>query len=162
MNKTINIRKAAFGDAATLSDLAIRSKAFWGYSPEFMEACVDELSVTHDDIDNSHFHYLVAELGSELVGFYNLEEQDAGEIELGALFVDPAHIGMGIGKALIENAKKCALKLGAKNLFIQGDPNAEKFYRAAGGILTGSKESKSIAGRFLPTFRIPLVKEGTA
>ena len=32
-------------EADRLSDLAFRSKAHWGYSPEFMEACREELRV---------------------------------------------------------------------------------------------------------------------
>ena len=97
-----------------------------------------------------------------MVGFYELEGLSGDEIELGALFVDPNHIGTGVGKVLIEKAKNHAVNLGARKLNIQGDPNAEKFYRAAGGIPTGSKESESIPGRLLPTFQISLSSENVA
>lgn len=46
--------------------------------------------------------------------------------------------------------------LGATKLIIQGDPNAERFYLAAGAVLTGTRESGSIPGRYLPTFAINL------
>jgi hypothetical protein len=46
--------------------------------------------------------------------------------------------------------------MGATKLIIQGDPNAERFYIAAGGVRTGTRESASIPGRFLPTFAIDL------
>jgi len=92
----------------------------------------------------------------EAVGFYALEGLSGDIIELGALFVDPEHIGTGIGRDLIKKAKRHAVDLGASKLKIQGDPNAEKFYRAAGGIPTGIKKSERISGCFLPTFRISL------
>ena len=150
------LQEASLDDAKCLSKIAIRSKAHWGYSAEFMDACVEELSVSRSSIGNSNFHYVVALVDEAIVGFYAFEGLLKDEIELGALFVDPDHIGTGVGKALMEKAKRHAVSLGAKTLNIQGDPNAENFYIAAGGQLTGSKESESIPGRYLPTFRILL------
>ena len=40
------IRRALPSEAASQSALARRSKAVWGYSPEFMEACRDELTLS--------------------------------------------------------------------------------------------------------------------
>jgi GNAT superfamily N-acetyltransferase len=162
MSKAVIIREAVSDDAVFLSSLAIRSKAHWGYSTEFMEKCVDELSVSPADIENSDFHYAVAVVNEKVAGFYGLEELSGDEIELGALFVDPDHIGTGVGKALMETAKDHAANLGASKLNIQGDPNAEKFYRAAGGEAIGRKESESIPGRFLPLFQISLSNESVA
>ena len=143
-------------EATLLSDLAMRSKAYWGYSNEFMEKCRDELSVQAFDIENRNFQYLVGELNNEIVGFYALERLSQLELELEALFVEPKEIGAGIGGALIRHAKKRAAGLGGQVLKIQGDPHAEKFYRAAGGVLTGTQESASIGGRYLPMFEINL------
>ena len=162
MSKSVITREAISGDAAFLTNLAIRSKAHWGYSTEFMEACVDELTVSSANIAKGDFHYVVAVIDEEVVGFYELEGLSGDEIELGALFVDPDHIGTGVGKALIERVKRHAVNLGASKLNIQGDPNAEKFYRSAGGEPTGNKESESIPGRFLPTFQISLSNENVA
>ena len=156
------IRKADSNDAKYLSSLAVRSKAYWGYSAEFMEACVEELSVSRATIENSDFHYVVAVFNEGIIGFYSLEGLSGDEIELSALFVDPCHIGTGVGKFLIESAKSHAANLGACKLNVQGDPNTEKFYRAAGGIPTGCKESESIPGRFLPMFQISLSNENVA
>lgn len=47
--------------------------------------------------------------------------------------------------------------LGADRLSIQADPNAERFYLAAGARRTGATESSSIAGRMLPTLDIDLI-----
>lgn len=66
-------------------------------------------------------------------------------------------IGRGLGRTLIEHAKEKATDLGIRQLVIQGDANAEAFYKAAGGVRDGQRESGSIPGRFLPVFRIDLI-----
>ncbi len=78
------------------------------------------------------------------------------QFELEALFVEPVHIGSGIGRALITHAKNFIAESGGSTLIIQGDPNAERFYRAVGAQLIGKKESASIPGRFLPMLLIEI------
>ena len=91
-----------------------------------------------------------------MAGFYGLERISDSEMELEALFIDVDYIGQGYGRTLIEHAKAIAQKENVRNIIIQGDPNAEKFYLAVGGVKTGCKESASIPGRYLPTFSIPI------
>ncbi len=132
----------------------MRSKAHWGYSVEFMQACRQELTYSADYIrDNPVF---VAEAGASVVGFYALERISVGEAELTAMFVEPEHIGRGFGRALIAHAKDTARRRGFEAIVIQGDPNAVAFYQAAGGVRCGERESGSIPGRALPLFRIRL------
>ncbi len=152
----IVIRNARRTEATELSGLAMRAKAYWGYSHEFMDACREELSVPQGNLENDRFCYVVAEHHGAIVGYYALERLSASEFELEALFVEPKHIGSGIGRALITQAKKRAATAGGRTLLVQGDPHAENFYRAAGGRLTGRRESASIPGRFLPIFEICL------
>jgi len=152
----IHIRKARTSETKLLTDLAMTSKSVWGYSEEFMQGCREELSVSHVKISNPKFHYYVAESINEVLGFYALEILDDSKIELEALFVYPQYIGKGIGKALMNHAKMLAIELDAKKMIIQGDPNAESFYLAAGAKRVGEKESGSIKGRFLPFYEILL------
>jgi GNAT superfamily N-acetyltransferase len=154
MAKNIAIRPARTQESQLLSELAFRSKGYWGYSPEFMEACRAELAVSEADISSPRLHYVLAELAGEIVGYYALKRLSTDEYELEALFVEPRHIGQGIGRQLVEHAKSCARRSGAQSLLVQGDPHAAKFYRAAGGIQIGERESASIPGRYLPEFRI--------
>lgn len=119
-----------------------------------MQACRAELTYREDDIRNGHFY--VAEVDQTVVGFYAIDPLSEHEVELDAMFVEPAYIGQGYGRALIEHAKSTAAGLGHSTMVIQGDPNAERFYRSAGGEITGTKESGSVPGRFLPTFAIAL------
>ena len=162
MTDDILIRSAREEERFVLGDLAFRSKAFWGYSPEFMEACSDELSLSHEAITNPDRRYLVAELEGEIVGYYALERLSAKGYELEALFVEPHRIGQGVGRKLIEHAKGFARREGAQFLLIQSDPNAVDFYLAAGGVRVGERESDSIPGRYLPEIRISLVRENAA
>ena len=152
----VEIRAPLISEADLLSALAMRSKAYWGYSAEFMEQCRAELSVQSCHIDSDQFQYFVAVLDNKIVGFYALERLSTAEFELEALFVEPEHIGTGIGRSLMNHAKKQIAALGGQVLKIQGDPNAEKFYLAAGGVPIGMRESASIAGRYLPLFEITL------
>jgi N-acetylglutamate synthase-like GNAT family acetyltransferase len=162
MTDDLTIRPARSQERGILSDLAFRSKASWGYSPEFMEACRAELSISEEDIARPDRHYVLAETNRETLGYYALERLSTDEYELEALFVEPQHIGHGVGKRLMQHAKLHARGAGARSLLIQGDPNAADFYRAAGGVQIGERESDSIPGRYLPEFRIPLDPEGGA
>ena len=148
------IRPALPSEAASLSALALRSKAVWGYSAEFMAACRDELTLLPDDLGRAPA--FVAEVAGEVAGFYTLERLDAHQVELGHLFVEPAAIGRGVGRGLIEHAKREARRLGYSTMVIQGDPHAERFYSAAGGRLVAHKQSLSIPGRMLPLFHVDL------
>ena len=150
------IRKAKPGEARHLSELALRSKAFWGYTDEFIEACRAELAVTRQKLNAKDLHYVVAEQNGGIVGFYAVRKCDGQVYELEALFLDPGHIGKGKGKALMAHAKHKVRRLGGKTLMIQGDPNAERFYTSVGGKLVGERASGSIPGRNLPLFEIDL------
>ena len=156
MIRGMTLRAACEDDSSTLTELAFRSKAHWGYSPEFMEACRDELAVSREDIANPEYAHTVAESRGRLLGYYALMPIQERGYELDALFVEPEFIGRGVGRALVEHAKSRAAELGARYLLIQGDPNASEFYLAAGAVQVGERESGSIPGRFLPEFRISL------
>jgi len=150
------IRPARPEEAERLSRLALRSKAHWGYSPEFLDACAGELSCSPRQIASPRFRFAVAEAETAVVGFYALELLSNDELELDALFVEPSHIGSGIGRTLMDHAKRTASELGADRLVIVSDPHADAFYRAAGGVRTGRRESGSVPGRFLPVFTVRL------
>ena len=156
MSEVHLIRAARASEARLLSELALRSKAHWGYSSEFLETVRAELSYNEKQLQCEHMRFFVPEQAARPVGFYALAHQSGTQIELDALFVEPECIGKGFGRLLIEHAKSVAATMGARKLIIQGDPNAERFYLAAGGVLTGTRESGSIPGRLLPTFAIDL------
>ena len=150
------IRAAMPSDAAALSELAVRSKAHWGYSTDFLNACRAELAVDPARIGSPDYRCFVAHLENTTVGYYALETLSDDIYELDALFVEPRFIGKGAGRELMQHALDVLRELHAVRLVIQGDPNAHDFYLAAGARHIGSRASGSIPGRELPLFEIEI------
>jgi hypothetical protein len=88
----MGIREAFPDEARLLSDLALRSKAHWGYSQDFLDSCRPELTVDPAQIGSDDYQYFATVDEDVIIGFYALEHLDDG-YELEALFVEPAHIG---------------------------------------------------------------------
>ncbi len=154
MRDEVSIQPANPDCAEAISELALQSKGYWGYPDEFLAQCKSELTVTREDIENPNVQYVVALLDRLIVGFYALEQISPQDFELDALYVKPEFIGKSIGRRLIQHALDWVKVSEGKNLLIQGDPNAEKFYLAMGGVKCGQRESGSIPGRYLPLFSI--------
>jgi GNAT superfamily N-acetyltransferase len=150
---SVLIRSARPAEARVLSDLALRSKAYWGYDGEFIEACRNELTVSADKIASRRA--TVADKDGSIVGFTTLEG-DPPEGVLGMMFVDPHVIGEGVGRLLFEHSVAAGRELGFIQLTIDADPNAEPFYRAMGAVRIGSVPSGSIPGRVLPQMVVTL------
>lgn len=152
--RRVEVRAARPGEAASLGALALRSKAYWGYSPEFLDSCRLELSVSEDAVrDGMAF---VIEADGKLGGFYTLETPTPPRVELGHLFVEPDQIGRGLGRRLLDDAVRRARGRGFEILVIQGDPHAAPFYESCGARRIGTKPSASIEGRSLPLFELSL------
>jgi GNAT superfamily N-acetyltransferase len=145
------LRPGRSDDCAALSRLALRSKAVWGYSSEFLAQCARELTVTAEHLP----HAFVIERDAQPVAFYALSQTAQQGAELEFLFVDPLHLRQGHGRALLAHARRHARQvLGARLIVIQGDPHADPFYRAAGARLVGERESDSVPGRMLPLYEL--------
>ena len=131
---------------SALNDLCLRSKAVWGYDADFMAACVDELTLTDADLVTSEI--VVAEIDGEAAGVAQVSI-DGADAELDKLYVDPAHIGQGIGRSLFDWAVYRARTRGAKRMVIDADPHAQVVYERMGARLIGASPSGSIPGRML-------------
>jgi GNAT superfamily N-acetyltransferase len=150
------IRRARPDEAEALTELALRSKGHWGYSPAFLEACRSELTVSPREIDDGGVY--VVESEGEVAGFYRLSgAPPAGRLE--DLFVDPAAIGRGLGRRLLGHAVATACRAGFRELEVEADPNAEAFYLSRGATRIGEVESPVQVGRMLPVLRIDLSLE---
>jgi GNAT superfamily N-acetyltransferase len=148
------IRLATVDEVGALSDLALRSKAHWGYDEQFLSACREELTLHEGDLATRPT--FVLEKAGSAIGFYSLEPIAERQVELWFLFVEPAEIGRGHGRRLLEHAKAEAIARGFSSMLIQADPNAVGFYQRLGGVLVGSRPSDSIPGRELPLLEIHL------
>lgn len=144
----IRLRAARPTEAPELSALALRSKGYWGYDRAFLAACREELTLAPDAIEERRV--MVAVDGSgRTVGFATLEGEPP-DGELGMLFVEPDHIGTGIGRLLWGDTVRRAATLGFRSLRIEADPGAAPFYEAMGARAAGTVPSGSIPGRYLP------------
>ncbi|MFG2909424.1 GNAT family N-acetyltransferase [Kitasatospora sp. NPDC048286] len=149
----MEIRPARPEEAALLTGIALRAKAYWGYDEAFMAACRSELTVDADVIERSAT--VVAEADGQVLGFVSLSgAPPTGSLD--QLFVEPEWIGRGVGRALFERARGLAVALGLRRLTIDSDPNAEPFYLAMGATRIGSIPSGSIPGRELPLLALDL------
>lgn len=134
------LRLAETAECGSLTALALRSKAYWGYDPIFLQACRDELTVHPTAAAAGRVVVLIEE--DTPLGFYALspgERRDEAEISL--LFVEPAVIGRGIGRALWNHAVAKARSEGLRRLKVLSDPFALGFYRAVGATLSGKIRS---------------------
>jgi len=147
------IRPARADEAEALTDLSLRSKAFWDYDAGFLARCRAVMTVKARNIQ-SHPHY-VAELDGRIAGFYGFEPEGAG-VGLDYLFVETDLVGRGIGRALWRHAVDTARRLGHPALIVVSDPNAEGFYLKMGCRRIGTRPSELETGRRLPLLRFAL------
>jgi GNAT superfamily N-acetyltransferase len=143
-------------EAGTLSDLALRSKAHWGYGAAFLEACRDELTLKPEQAAGTR---VVRDLVGTVLGFHLLApdpDDRPGRGELLMLFVDPSAMGSGIGRVLLEDAVASAARRGWTALRVESDPGAEGFYVRHGARRVGWVPSGSVAERELPLLELPV------
>jgi GNAT superfamily N-acetyltransferase len=146
------VRPVRAAEADVLTELALRSKAHWGYDQDFLDRCRPLLTVT--DAALATRHLLVADEGGP-VGFVALGgPPPVGELT--DLWVDPVAIGRGVGRLLFGHAVAVARGLGMTAFLIEAEPNAAGFYRAMGAEPAGESPSWLVAGRMLPVLRYRL------
>ncbi|HET8727461.1 MAG TPA: GNAT family N-acetyltransferase [Alphaproteobacteria bacterium] len=148
------IRPARPEEAAALSDLCFRSKAHWGYDAAFMARCRAALAVSGEAIAAGRVFVAEGPKGRALgILKLGIEREDAA-IDL--LFVEPAAMGLGIGRALWLHAVALARAAGCRRLTVLSDPYAAAFYQAMGATDGGVAPSDSIPGRTLPVLVMDL------
>jgi GNAT superfamily N-acetyltransferase len=148
------LRGADPDEAGALSDLALRSKGWWGYDEEFLASCRDELTLGSEAL----LRAVVATVGPAAAGFHLLtaDPADPGAGELEMLFVDPPFIGTGVGRVLFDDAWTRAVRSGWGRLRIESDPYAEAFYLRMGAVQVGERPSASVPGRSLRVLEVTL------
>ena len=172
MDQALRIRRARADEAVDLApiltDLSRRSKAHWGYDPDLLRRWADDLSIGPEDVERDAV--LVAEVGEEpgrIAGFARVAEGTKPAItgpapaQLKDLWVEPAEVGSGIGRALFAAACEVARTLPADQLLIVADPNPEGFYLRMGARRIGEEASEVVDGRRLPILLLDLDRPGT-
>jgi predicted N-acetyltransferase YhbS len=149
----LRIRPARADEAEVLTDLSLRSKAFWGYDAGFLARCRAVMTVKARGIE-TYPHY-VAELDGRIAGFYGFEPETEG-VGLDYMFVENDLVGRGVGRALWRHAVETARGLGHRALIVVSDPNAEGFYLKMGCRRIGTRTSELENRRRLPLLRFAL------
>lgn len=149
----IRVRRAKPWEASVLTRITVASKRYWGYPEELLRLWESELTLAPSYIEKNEVY--TALRGGEPVAVFALVDHDGVEWELEHLWIDPAHIGGGIGALLFREAVRLARAGGAKSLRIVSDPNAEGFYLRMGAARVGSVASRP-EGRRLPVLRFAI------
>ena len=152
----VELAPAVPEQAALLTGLAFRSKSHWGYPVSWLEEWRPTLTVTGEQIASESV--VVARLDAAVVGFYALHV-DGARASVEHLWVEPAAMGRGVGRALFAHAAAEAASRGCDVLEIDSDPNAEPFYVAMGAVRTGTVAAP-VAGlpRELPRLELRLAR----
>jgi GNAT superfamily N-acetyltransferase len=139
----LTVRDAQGADAAA----AARLLGQLGYptEPGAVAARLERLQIVGDRV-------VVAAIDEEVVGLAHLQvmptiEYDRPAAKIGALVVDEAHRGEGIGRALVDELEQEARGRGCVVLFLTtraGRTDAHEFYRRVGLEETGKRFTKSL------------------
>lgn len=148
----MNIRRANADEADTLTLVARRAKASWGYPAEWLEEWEAQLRFTPEYI-RDHVTY-VAEIQGHVAGVISLESSRA-EPEIAHFWVAPEYHGKGIGRALLTWAVQYAGDSGWHSLRIESDPSARAFYERLGAEYVGEVDAPVCGtARQLPVLRL--------
>ncbi|MFD5794350.1 GNAT family N-acetyltransferase [Streptomyces diastatochromogenes] len=160
------IRPMTLGDCGRVSEIRIRGwqHAYRGLMPQ---PYLDALSVARDaekrrawfgQGDGSVVN-LVAELDGQVVGWaaygpYRDGEVRTGDAELYAIYLDPVHLGSGVGRALLAaSVEQCS---GYPRMFLwvlKENTRARRFYERAGFRADGAEEPFDVDGVAVPEVR---------
>src|SRR4051794_33417155 len=84
----------------------------------------------------------VAEQDGVVVGFAVLLERSGDACELDGLFVEPDRMRAGVGRRLVEDAKRIARERGATRIDVVANPQAVAFYEAVGFQPAGEAQTR--------------------
>ena len=141
------IRDAAPAEVSALEALQRRSSDVWEEYRAQLAAHPEVFELPPAFIENGWVRVAV-DASDAPIGFSVVIPTDARVHELDGLFVEPGHMGRGVGRALVEDAAERAARGGAEYLEVTAGP-AQGFYEKAGFDLVGAAQT-----RFGPAVRM--------
>lgn len=154
MKPTFILRPAYLVECEILDDICFRSKAHWGYDAAFMESVRGQIRVNAEAVQAGRV-WVAVDGDDRPCGVVEVDPLDGSAADITLLFVDPAHLRKGIGRALYEKALDLAGRLGVRELLIDSDPQAAAFYASMGATRIGA-EPTGYQGRLLPKFSVAI------
>lgn len=149
----IEIRNALPADANELVGIAFAAKRHWGYPEEWIGLWADQMTVDGRYIEANPV--FLATDGVRTLGWCAVAEQGE-EYWIDYCWVLPEATGLGIGRALVEQAFRIVAEERASTIKVVADPNAEGFYCKLGFRLIGDCPSVP-SGRRLPVLEADVV-----
>ncbi len=150
-NERVEIIRAIALDAKRLTQITLASKAYWGYSENWMNAWSRILKIEPEYILQNEVYKMHAK--DEIAGWYALVVQPPTGF-LDHLWILPEYIGKGLGRTLFMHALEKARAHAIKRLEIESDPHAVGFYTKMGAQYV--RNTISDMGRVLPVLAIDL------
>lgn len=147
------IVQSSIEDNEILTEITMKSKAYWGYSDEQMRNWSELLTITKNYIETNNVFKLI--IDNLTVGYYSYSYLNEEEVKLDNLFILPNYIGIGLGKLLMNDFLNRIKNTGRKKIIIDSEPNVEKFYELYGFIKIGQIET-TIKNRYLPIMELKI------
>ena len=137
----MKILPATPADAERLQQICLEAKGYWGYPAEFMARWQELVRITPAYLQRSLAFKAVD--GETVIGWYALVE-GYQKCLLDHLWVTPARIGTGVGRALFQHALAQSRLTGARVMELEAEPRAVGFYERMGarhiGVLLGGMD----------------------
>jgi ribosomal protein S18 acetylase RimI-like enzyme len=162
----LDVRRAIRDDAGAIAEVHVLGWK-WAYRGAMPDAFLDALSPEQREegwqrtLDRPDRPVFVAERGGKVVGFVasGPAEEDSVDLSRGqvfALYLDPAVVGTGVGRALLSRAVEDLRQRGYGQavLWVLGtNDRARRFYEAAGWRADGEQRTETWAGLSLDEVR---------
>ena len=135
-----------------MREIAVEAKAHWGYD----RALVEEWALGGDFDPESlrkRLLYVAESDGRPVAWAALIPRGEVGWLE--DLWVEPAWIGRGVGRALFEHVAAEARQRGARRLEWEAEPNAQGFYEHLGATYVRDSEETEW-GRVLEVLGVDL------
>lgn len=137
MKPNLTYLKAEGADVDLILDIAIRSKSYWNYTPEFLDKCRKAFPLALNENYISDAHVYLVKLEDEVIGFVSLLKKSE-EYMLDHMWLYPRFIGMGFGRIIFKKLIQIAKDLRFPELTMVSDVNAENFYKRMGAKKIGT------------------------
>jgi len=131
MGGIVEIRSARARERNALDALHQRSSYVWKEDRANLDAHPDALGVAPEAIAEGRVRVALG-AGNQFLGFSVVDRHAGGVCELDDLFVDPAFMRQGIGRALVEDVVERAVLAGCGQLTVVAHPRNFPFYEAVG------------------------------
>ena len=130
----MKIKKTTFNEIEYLNQLITRSKSFWNYDQEYLNAAIALIQITEAWL-HTHEGFTLSDNG-KIIGFLGIEIFDIFW-KLEHLWIDPDKIRQGFGKKAIQYLCTLAREKNMTKILLLPDPPAEIFYSHLGAQFTG-------------------------